>query len=145
MWCNIIVHGRIVILVRRGPTRFRGPIRFPRLKGGAPLVATLSPTIILPAESSTAQLKLFRPLEWTYLDSLILLHGDAYPLRSLRLHHHPHHRLHPYQFRFHSYLYSPGTPKMGLIRSHSSLRNRGTPRTGLGHLVSPLLPWKALK
>ena len=29
----------------RRPTRFRGPTRFPRLKGGAPLVATLSPTI----------------------------------------------------------------------------------------------------
>jgi hypothetical protein len=31
---------------RRGLTRFRGPTRFPRLKGGAPLVATLSPTIM---------------------------------------------------------------------------------------------------
>jgi hypothetical protein len=41
VWCNIIIHGRIVILVRRGPTRF------PRLKGGAPLVATLSPTIMV--------------------------------------------------------------------------------------------------
>ena len=87
------------------------------------LLESHSIDLILPAESSTAQLKLFRPLQWIYLNSLILLHGDAYPLRSLRLHHHPHHYLHPYQFRF-----------------HSSLRNRGTPGMGLGHLVSPPLP-----
>jgi hypothetical protein len=45
VWCNTIVYGRIVILVWCGTTRFRGTTRFPRLKGGAPLVATLSPTI----------------------------------------------------------------------------------------------------
>jgi hypothetical protein len=39
MWCKISVCDRIVILVWCGTTRF------PRIKGGAPLVATLSPTI----------------------------------------------------------------------------------------------------
>ena len=39
MWCKISVCDRIVIFVWCGTTRF------PRLKGGAPLVATLSPTI----------------------------------------------------------------------------------------------------
>jgi hypothetical protein len=55
MWYNIIVYGRIVILVWCGPSRFRGPTRFPRLKGGAPLVVMLSPTINRPCIQSRIQ------------------------------------------------------------------------------------------
>jgi hypothetical protein len=81
-------------------------------------------------------------MQWIYIDSLILLRGDAYPLRSLRLHHHHHHR---YQFRFHSFLRSHRTLRMAPVLSHSSLHNRGTPGMGLGPLVSPPSPRQAHK